>query len=278
MVYVEHTKKIDKILEYLYPIIMLLLGVAIDRILLHISEQNRIDKAGNLWIIEVENLDYSLQKQIESFKKFISTYCDIDDANDIPPMPKYEVLKCEIFNSFQKKDLYDYLKHKDAATAKDMFHKILNIISTTKDTFEQTLKYFERSIKESSLHYDAISQYLSDYGQELKLNEEKYQNCLGENYTDLINLMNSEIYDKMPNINIFRIQSSFIAPSLILMEQHNKIECAELLKILMKCQDNILALKNEKEYCKMNFLQAITISTEIIKNISALPIINKKQY
>ncbi len=166
MVYVEHTNDIDKILEYVYPIIMLLLGVAIDRILLHISEQNRIDKAGTLWIIEVENLDYSLQKQIESFKKFISTYCDIDDANDIPPMPKYEVLKCEIFNSFQKKDLYDYLKHKDAATAKDMFHKILNIISTTKDTFEQTLKYFEQSIKESSLHYDAISQYLSDYGQE----------------------------------------------------------------------------------------------------------------
>lgn len=47
IVYVEHTKDIDNILEYLFPIFMLLLGVVIDRCLLKINEKNELKEMVN---------------------------------------------------------------------------------------------------------------------------------------------------------------------------------------------------------------------------------------
>lgn len=278
MVYVEHKNNIDNILEYVYPIIMLLLGVAIDRGILYASEKSRINRIGTLWMIELENLKVSLLKQIKSFRELISSYCENEKADTIPPTPKYEVLKCEIFNSFSKKDLYDYLKDNDTAKAKESFHKILNIISTTKDTFEQTLKSFEASMNSASQCYNNINLCLREFTQEIIIKEEKYQHCLGTDYERLIQLKQSQIDKCMPHINIFEFQTSFIFPAMNLINQHDKKECAELLKWLMQLLDYIMALKNEKEYCKNNFNQAISLFEGVIKNISALPPINEENY
>ena len=77
IVYVEHTKDIDKILEYLFPIFMLLLGVVIDRCLLKINEKERIKRNGELWLIEINALKGSLEKQRIKFYygKFKNSYC-----------------------------------------------------------------------------------------------------------------------------------------------------------------------------------------------------------
>ena len=145
IVYVEHTKDIDKILEYLFPIFMLLLGVVIDRCLLKINEKERIKRNGELWLIEINALKGSLEKQMNSLSEFIKAYCDKDNEFDIPSIPKYESLKCDIFTSFSKKDLYDYLSIKNKEESVQIFHKINSIISTTKDTYEQMLQCLNKS-------------------------------------------------------------------------------------------------------------------------------------
>lgn len=276
MVYVEHTKNIDKILEYVFPIIMLLLGVAIDRMVLYYSEKERINKEGELWMLEVNNLTYSLENQIKSFRSFISSYCDIADAFDVPSIPKYENLKCEIFQSLQKNDLYAYLKSINSSEAKEEFHKILNIISTTRDTYEQFAKYFNKSMEESSRCIDNFSKYLRDYIQELSLNEKIYRECLNGDFDILWELYRVEIEEKMPNINIFTTQESFVIKSMFILGKYDKRQCVNLLRPLFNIQDNIQALRNEKVYCRQNLIQSIQLFDAVLKNISSLTNINQK--
>lgn len=270
MVYVEHTKNIDKILEYVFPIFMLLLGVAIDRMVLHCSEKKRVNKEGELWMIEVNNLTLSLENQIESFRNFISSYCDKVDAFDVPSVPIYENLKCEIFESLKKNDLYNYLKSINSSDPQKDFHKILNIISTTKDTYNQSLKYFKESMEISSRCVDDFNKCLKDYIQELNLNEQTYRECLNEDLNTLLEVYRVEIEEKMPHINIFAIQQSFVVKSIFILGRYNRVQCANLLRPLFSMQDNIQALRNEKVYCKKNLDQSIRLFNQILLNISSL--------
>lgn len=271
IVYVEHTKGIDKILEYLFPIFMLLLGVIIDRCLLKINEKERIEKNGELWLIEIKALKGSLEKQISSLSEFIKTYCDKENEFDIPSIPKYESLKCDIFSSFSKKDLYDFLCIKNKKESVQIFHKINSIISTTKDTYEQQIQYFNRSMESMSVQIDSFDINLQNYSNELLLNE-SYANSLKDDYRTLMALLNSEVLEKMPKINIFELQKSFIEKSLIILNKYDKKLYSKLLMILMECQGNIQALKNEKHYCKNNFNTAIRLYKDICAHIELLSI------
>lgn len=269
IIYVEHTKDIDKILEYLFPIFMLLLGVIIDRCLLKINEKERIEKNGELWLIEIKALKGSLEKQISSLSEFIKTYCDKENEFDIPSIPKYESLKCDIFSSFSKKDLYDFLCIKNKKESVQIFHKINSIISTTKDTYEQQIQYFNRSMESMSVQIDSFDINLQNYRNELLLNE-SYANSLKDDYRTLMALLSSEVLEKMPKINIFELQKSFIEESLTIINKHNKEQCSNLLEILLEMQKIIQALKNEKYYLKSNFNSAIKMYKEVNTHIELL--------
>lgn len=274
LVCVGQTDSRNKVLEYIFPIFTLLLGVAIDRILLLISEKKRVKQSGELWMMEISNLSTPLTNQIESFKYFITSYCDIDSAFEMPSIPKYVTLKCEIFDTLQKKDLCDFLKNKCKLDYKNLFHNILNIISTTKGTYEQTLEEFDKSLSVASMNVNSFNNNLQRYMRELYINEIKYRECLEGDFDILLQLIDVEIEKKMPHINLFEIQNSFIEKSLFIIMKHDKVQCSELLTALMKCQDNIVALKNEKEYCRRNFEQSISLFNIVIDKINSLPLID----
>ena len=269
LIYVEHTKDIDKVLEYLFPIITLLLGVAIDRFLLRINEKKRVEKSGKLWLIEIKALKGSLEKQINSLSYFIKSYCDVENEFDIPSIPKYETLKCEIFNSFSKKDLYDFLSIKNKKESEQIFHKINSIISTTKDTYEQQLHFFNKSMESASIQIDLFNTNLRNYINELLFNE-SYATYFKNDYRILQDLLNSIVLEKMPNVNMFELQGAFIEKSLTILNKYNKKQCSDLLVILMECQGNIQALKNEKYYCRNNFNTAIILYRDVYRHIELL--------
>ena len=269
IVYVEHTKDIDKILEYLFPIFMLLLGVVIDRCLLKINEKERIEKNGELWLIEINALKGSLKKQINSLSDFIKAYCDKDNEFNIPSIPKYESLKCDIFTSFSKKDLYDYLSIKNKKESVQIFHKINSIISTTKDTYEQMLQCLNKSMESMSKQIEAFDLSLQNYRNELMLNE-SYSNCFKEDYNKLLVLLNSEVLERIPEINIFELQKSFIDKSLTIINKHDKEQCSNLLLALFEMQNIIRALKNEKLYLKSNHNAFIILYKCVCDNIELL--------
>lgn len=269
IVYVEHTKDIDKILEYLFPIVTLLLGVAIDRFLLRINEKKRIEKSGELWLVEIKALKGSLEKQINSLSEFIKSYCDKENEFDIPSIPKFESLKCDIFSSFSKKDLYDFLCIKNKKESVQVFHKINSIISTTKDTYEQMLECLNKSMESMSKQIEAFDLSLQNYRNELMLNE-IYSNCFKEDYNKLLVLLNSEVLERIPEINIFELQKSFIDKSLTIINKHDKEQCSNLLLALFEMQNIIRALKNEKLYLKSNHNTSIILYKCVCEHIELL--------
>lgn len=278
IVYVEHTKDIDKILEYVFPIIMLFLGFALDRVVLYFSERQRIYKAGELWMLEINQLIFPLKNQIKNFNNFIISYCDADKEFNIPLTPIYETLKCEIFNSLYKKDLYDYLKRTYPSKAIELFHKILNIISTIKHTYETTIKYFNISQERSSQCVDIFNENLRDYIFELTTNEVEYKKELGDVFNTLAEVYNTQIKRQMPKINLFVIQKTFIAESINLLDRYDKRRCVKLLQPLFSMQDCIQELRNEKIYCKQNLQQCITMFNKVLPYITSLPKYKKRKY
>ena len=72
-------------------------------------------------------------------------------------------MKCDIFSSFSKKDLYDYLGIKNKEESVQIFHKINSIISTTKDTYEQQIQYFNRSMESMSEQIASFDINLQNY-------------------------------------------------------------------------------------------------------------------
>ena len=124
------------------------------------------------------------------------------------------------------------------------------------------------------MNVDSFNNNLQRYVRELYINEIKYRECLEGDFDILLQLIDVEIEKKMPHINLFEIQNSFIEKSLFIIMKHDKVQCSELLTALMKCQDNIVALKNEKEYCRRNFEQSISLFNIVIDKINSLPLID----
>ena len=190
---------------------------------------------------------------------------------DIPSIPKYESLKCDIFTSFSKKDLYDYLSIKNKEASVQIFHKINSIISTTKDTYEQMLQCLNKSMESMSMQVEAFDSSLQNYRNELMLNE-SYSICLKEDYNTLLVLLNSEVLERIPEINIFELQKSFIEKSLTIINKHDKEQCSNLLLVLFEMQNIIRALKNEKLYLKSNYNTSIILYKSVCEHIESLSI------
>ena len=126
-------------------------------------------------------------------------------------------------------------------------------------------------MESASMLIESFNVNLQKYRNELLLNE-SYANSLKEDYKTLMALLSSEVLEKMPKINIFELQKSFIESSLIILNKYDKNQYSELLVILMESQGNIQALKNEKYYCKNNFNTAIRLYKEIYAHIELLSI------
>lgn len=113
---------------------MLILGVLIDRIILRSTENKRVKREGARWKSEIKSLLNPLKQQQKNFKKFIEEYCDVKNRFDIPYIYSQVLLKCEIFDSLNKEELYRYLQllHENEDVATHEYHKVIQVISAIK--------------------------------------------------------------------------------------------------------------------------------------------------
>lgn len=260
IIYAEHENKIDVLMGYLFPIIMLLLGVGIDRFILYLSERNRIKKIGKRWVAELKSLKIPIQKQQENFREFITEYSDKTNRFDIPDISLHLSINGEKFEALGKEDLYEYLEVRlKEDKAIEVFNKIISIISILRVTYDQLKRVYNDFKTGSTTYINAYNSNLQVYIREiLKLQSQTPMLGMSEqDFNQLKNLYQDEIDSKMPNINIFETKNSFILPSLKLLGKYNINDLITLNSSLMSCLDNIQGLKNEKQYIKNN-IQKIT--------------------
>lgn len=83
-------------------------------------------------------------------------------------------------------------------------------------------------------------------------------------------LLNSEVLERIPEINIFELQKSFIEKSLMIINKHDKEQCSNLLLVLLEMQDIIGVLKNEKLYLKSNYNTSVILYKCVCEHIELL--------
>ena len=242
IIYAEHKSKLNIFLDYAFPIIMLLLGVCIDRCILNHTERKRNKREGLRWKSELDSLRKPLQLQKDTFNKLIEEYCDVQDRFDIPSLSSQVLLNCEIFDSLNKEDLYKYLLSKqssDRATAE--YHKIIQVVSSIKSC-------------QPNLHC-MISEMKSESNKLIN----QFNPCIQDYYRKLVYSIASQ-----------KIEDSFIRPSRELLKTSQSEASLDLIFCLNGMQDIIQGLKNEKTYIRQNLEQLIQAYSQIEVTIASI--------
>lgn len=268
IIYAEHKSKLNIFLDYAFPIIMLLLGVCIDRCILNHTERKRNKREGLRWKSELDSLRKPLQLQKDTFNKLIEEYCDVQDRFDIPSLSSQVLLNCEIFDSLNKEDLYKYLLSKqssDRATAE--YHKIIQVVSSIKSCQPNLHCMISEMKSESNKLINQFNPCIQDYYRKLvySIASQKLP-LIGDKLSELYSGLN----DQMPNVNPFLIEDSFIRPSRELLKTSQSEASLDLIFCLNGMQDIIQGLKNEKTYIRQNLEQLIQAYSQIEVTIASI--------
>lgn len=272
VIYTEHKTDLNIILDYAFPIIMLILGVLIDRIILWTSEYKRVKREGARWNSEIKSLLEPLKQQQETFKKFIKEYCDIKNRFDIPYVYTQVLLKCEIFDSLNKEDLYKYIQslHKNDDISTMEYHKVIQVISVIKSCQNNLSDVISEMKSESNKLINHFNKYTQEYNRKLAV-------CLDDNLlplagTKLQDLYNEKINKQMPYINILELEDSFVRPSIGILAKTkgDRLSRIELRNCLQSMLDTIQGLRNEKKYIQLNLEQLMDEYSKAIEAIASI--------
>ena len=272
VIYTEHKTNLNIILDYAFPVIMLILGVLIDRIILWSTENKRIKREGSRWNSEIKSLLEPLKQQQETFKKFIKEYCDVKNRFDIPHIYSQALLKCEIFDTLNKEDLYKFIQslHKKDNISIQEYHKVIQVISVIKSCQNNLSNVISEMKSESIKLINQFNKYTQEYNRKLST-------CLEDNLLTLTgsklqDLYNEKINMQMPDVNILELEESFVRPSIGILTDSNgdKLSRKELRNCLQSMLDTIQGLRNEKIYIQRNLEQLINEYNKAINNISSI--------
>ena len=272
VIYTEHKTNLNIILDYAFPIIMLILGVLIDRIILWTTEYKRVKREGARWNSEIKSLLEPLKQQQETFKKFIKEYCDVKNRFDIPYIYTQVLLKCEIFDSLNKEDLYKYVQslHKNDDISTKEYHKVIRVISEIKSCQNNLSDVISEMKSESNKLINLFNKYTQEYNRKLAV-------CLDDNLLPLAgaklqDLYNEEINKQMPHVNILELEDSFVRPSIVILAESkgDRLSRIELRNCLQSMLDTIQGLRNEKKYIQLNLEQLMGEYSKAIETIASI--------
>lgn len=251
IIYAEHKESPSVLYSIILPIIMLLLGVIMDRCAQIFVDKRRMKKNGKRWKYELLSCVKPIQKQIESFIEFQNSYCNDPVRYDIPDLPIYPFLSGKDFASLNKEDLYDYLESKmlkkrnNEKQTQDKFYKITTFVMSLEMIHKLFMDSYKSFKESSSNHIDAFNNVQVEYSLVLLLLSRSHDN----HYNDLMQLYENA-FTNHPNVNLFTLEESFISPSLSILNNLNNKLYNDLTDKLIKMRYYINGLKLEKEYIK----------------------------
>lgn len=250
IIYAEHKESPSVLYSIILPIIMLIIGVFIDRLAQILVDRGRMKKNGRRWKYELLSCVKPIQKQIESLSEFKNSYCKDSLRYNIPDTPIYPYLSGKDFLSLNKEDLYDYLmykmggKKKNEKQAQDRFYKITTFVMSLEMIHDSIMESFKSFKDESSNQIESFNNTQVGYSQILL---SKYREQNDELYHELMALFN-KAFDNQPDINLLTLEDKLISPSLSLLCNHKGVENSSLIDKLIDMRYCINGLKNEKTY------------------------------
>ena len=259
VVYAEHKESPSVFYSIIFPIIMLILGVAIERSAQISFENKKMKKNGERWRSELLTYAQTMDCQIEALEKYVKEYCDNPTSYFTPYLPIYHSLDGSMFDNLNKEDLFKYLNKKFKSNT-EAHIKQKKIIS-----FTQIVKFLHDQAKEAMDSYERYSCVLTDdfdnakmeYAGELyAASSHVLKEMPPQAYSELSNLFNAA-FTGDAEINPFALDKSFIDPSIELLQSYDKQVFRKLNDSLLKMKQSIGQMKARKSNIKTTFVGII---------------------
>lgn len=276
------------LITVIFPIITLILGVLLDKLIDKYSYRKKIIKAGKRWIAEIQSLDPSFDLQINSLTRYKEELKD--EEFNIPKPQLYSSLNGEVFKSLDKNELVEYIgiKNKKIEEGKHI------LISThTNGYISQLTSIYDDIYKKFNTFVSQNSNWTSS----LSLNIQKFNNAFSHFSVELESRMGDRevledpIFTPLANLylqhfaphlndgeyNPFKLEVDFFIPMMKYMADNYKKEkiAIPLTDAMTGCLIDIKALRMERRYIKENIDQTIGFYRklkeelpEIVSNIS----------
>ena len=259
VVYAEHKESPNVFYSIILPIIMLVLGVLIDRLVQVFVDRNRIKRNGERWRHELLSYGELLSKQIGSLEQFIIEYCNQPIRYDIPPLTTFQLVKGTIFESLSKEDLYIYLKRKKKyeLDVQERYNKIMSFVMTLDTSYTQLNDSVHDFRESAGAQVELFNNAQLRYGKQLlcSFDPTKISNV---DYNELSQLYN-DAFEGHPNVNPLLMDTTLITPSLSILDSYDKQYFKVLIEELGNMRYSINGMKLEKKYIKSNLENIIDV-------------------
>ncbi len=265
IIYAEHTESQSFFHRNLFPIIMLIIGVIIDRSAQAFFDKKRMERNGNRWKNELQSCAPAINKQQKALVEFKKEYCDNPKMFEIPDIFIFPFLNGKEFSSLNKEDLYDYLKlnikkhdtckyilqnlTKDGRAtidelAQSRFYKITTFVMSLEIIHKTLTNSFETFRESSSHQIESFNDIQLDYSQIILSKYREKQTAPIVEIKDLY----ENAFRNHPNINLFELEETFITPSLSILSKYTNTEYQDIVNRLIDMRYRINGLKLEKNY------------------------------
>ncbi len=259
IVYTEHKESPNAFYGIIFPIITLILGVAIDRLAQVLSDKGKMKRNGKRWKNELESCILPIQKQIEALSDFTRNYCDNPQRYDIPSISVYPMLKGTTFASLNKEDLQDYLecKNDSKTSVQERFYKITTLVMSLELIYQSFIEAYTSFKQSSSRQIEVFNTVQLEYSQLLLATSSKVPVEMAEGDYERLAQLFDNAFSTYPNVNLFNLETPFISPSLSVLSRYGKQEYKNMNDKLIEMRYCINGLVLEKGYLKTNLLNVI---------------------
>ncbi|GAP71194.1 hypothetical protein SAMD00024442_1_7 [Candidatus Symbiothrix dinenymphae] len=270
-------KKICDILNYIFPIITLILGSLWNEYCHKINDKRRIKKSGNRWVAELRSLEEPINHQIKALNQFLGTFTD--DDFQIPPPSIYPFLNGDVFKSLDKNDLLSFIernnKNNDFKEIVKISNKTNGFISSLSELHSKLREKFEKFMTktdEYTINLQKFNEPLADY---FNLVEKKCgEDCYNlPNYKPMADLYSKYIMAQEDSkFNPFLLEKEFFLP--LLTHIFTNLRYDERIKPLRvsitESLNNIKNLKLEREYIKESVVKITEMYEKQLMDLNSI--------
>ncbi len=245
---------------YIFPIITLLLGIAVNRLIDYLNKRRQLNSCLRRWTSEIRILENPLIKQISDITDFQREV--LEEKHTIPDMGVHSVLRGDSFKSLDKGQFLEALEKVSGMTYQEgisLTNNINGIILSLEhystllhlkyDDYIKVIESRTNSLNENMFQlkksFNEYSVYLEKKYNDDPMNKDEVYRTMGSLIFD--KLIAPQMQNKDPE-DIFQLEKSLFLPLIeIISHRRTEGQIQNLLEATSSALRDIQSLRMEKE-------------------------------
>jgi len=262
------------------PILTLVLGIAINKVLDWFKDKKKINKVGERWVAEIRGIESPIAQQIDLLKESLKK--ERENKYSYSNLPVVSTLDCEIFKSLDKSDLLKFIErhnknnYHETVLISNQTHGFISILVRLHTTLEEKYNDF---LKGTSHHTTTVNENLQDLGRNFAYYQVELEKELGHDpikdprYRPILDLYDKYIepHRKDGAFDLFLLDDLFFEPltKIFAILRHDE-RTKGMADATLGCVNGIKGIRMEKHYWAENIEEIIRLYQD---QLNALPTI-----